>query len=140
MRNRPDRDPSMLRPHTKPSRTFVGTVEKNRVSYICYKFFASYICYLFKMFFIRNFFQNFIGISSTSTTCNAMYIAGTILQIQITMKFHRQFIYQYHLQSHLHCANDPTLTNIMEFCRPHIHETQGKPHLQCGTDRSMFCL
>ena len=111
MRNRPDRDPSMIRPHTKASRTFAGTVEKNRVSCICYKFYASYICYLFKMFFVRNFLQNFIGISSTSTTCNAMYIAGTILQIQITMKFHRQFIYRHHLQSHLHCANDPTLTN-----------------------------
>ena len=39
-----------------------------------------------------------------------IYTAGTILQLQITM----------------------------EFCRPHIDETQLKPHLQCGTDPSMI--
>ena len=49
---------------------------------------------------------NSIGNSSTSTTCNPIYIAGTILQLQITM----------------------------EFCRPQMHETQVTPHLQCGTD------
>ena len=49
---------------------------------------------------------NSIGNSSTSATCNPIYIAGTILQLQFTM----------------------------EFCRPHIDETQLKPHLQCGTD------
>ena len=49
---------------------------------------------------------NSIGNSSTSTTCNPIYNAGTILQLQITM----------------------------EFCRPHMHEKQLKPHLQCGTD------
>ena len=53
---------------------------------------------------------NSIGNSSTSTTCNPIYIAGTILQLQITM----------------------------EFCRPHMHETQLKPHLQCGTDPNMI--
>ena len=53
---------------------------------------------------------NFIDNSSSSTTCNPIYIAGTILQLQITM----------------------------EFCRPHIHEKQLKPHLQCGTDPSMI--
>ena len=53
---------------------------------------------------------NSIGNSSTSTTCNPIYIAGTILQLQITM----------------------------EFCRPHMHEKQVKPHLQCGTHPSMI--
>ena len=53
---------------------------------------------------------NSIGNSSTSTTCNPIYIAGTTLQLQITM----------------------------EFCRPHMHETQVKPHLQCGTDLTMI--
>ena len=42
---------------------------------------------------------NSIGNSSTSTTCNPIYNAGTILQLQITM----------------------------EFCRPHMHEKQLKP-------------
>ena len=53
---------------------------------------------------------NSIGNSSTSTTCNPIYNAGTILQLQITM----------------------------EFCRPQMHETQVTPHLQCGTDPNMI--
>ena len=63
-----------------------------------------------KTHFVRDFLQNSIGNSSTSTTCNPIYIAGTILQLQITM----------------------------EFCRPQMHETQVKPHLQCGTDPRMI--
>ena len=77
-------------------------MEKHRVS--C-------ICYLSKPHFMRDFLQNSIGNSSTSTTCNPIYIAGTILQLQITMEFHRQLIQQHHLQSHLHCGNDPTVAN-----------------------------
>ena len=101
-------------------------MEKHRVS--C-------ICYLSKTHFVRDFLQNSIGNSSTSTTCNPftvrerslscksqwnsvgnsststtcnpIYIAGTTLQLQITM----------------------------EFCRPQMHETQVKPHLQCGPIR-----
>ena len=76
-------------------------MEKHRVS--C-------ICYLSKTHFVRDFLQNSIGNSSTSTTCNPIYNAGTIQQLQITM----------------------------EFCRPHMHEKQLKPHLQCGTDPSMI--
>ena len=60
---------------------------------------------------MRDFLQNSIGNSSTSTTCNTIYNAGTILQLQITMEFHRQLIQQHHLQSHLHCGNDPTVAN-----------------------------
>ena len=52
-----------------------------------------------------------MGNSSTNTTWNPIYIAGTILQLQITMEFHRQLIHQHHLQSHLHCGNDPTVAN-----------------------------
>ena len=54
---------------------------------------------------------NSIGNSSTSNTCNPIYSEGTILELQITMEFHRQLIHQHHLQSHLHCGNDPTVTN-----------------------------
>ena len=63
-----------------------------------------------KTHFVRDFLQNSIGNSSTSTTCNPIYIAGTILQLQITM----------------------------EFCRPHMHQKHLKPHLQCGTDPTMI--
>ena len=102
-----------------------------------------------------------------SNTCNPIYTAGTILQLQSTMEFHRQLIHQHHLQCHLHCGNDPTLPNhngipsathppaplaipftlrersysyqiTMEFCRPHMHEKHLKPHLQCGTDPRMI--
>ena len=52
-----------------------------------------------------------IGNSSTSNTCNPIYIAGRILQLQITMEFHRQLIRQHHLQSHLHCGNNPAVAN-----------------------------
>ena len=54
---------------------------------------------------------NSIDNSSSSTTCNPIYIAGTILQLQITMEFHRQLIQQHHLQSHLHCGNNPAVAN-----------------------------
>ena len=72
---------------------------------------VSCICYLSKTHFVRDFLQNSIGNSSTSNTCNPIYIEGTILELQITMEFHRQLIHQHHLQSHLHCGNDPTVTN-----------------------------
>ena len=72
---------------------------------------VSCFCYLSKTHFVRDFLQNSIGNSSTSTTCNPIYSEGTILELQITMEFHRQLIHQHHLQSHLHCGNDPTGAN-----------------------------
>ena len=41
----------------------------------------------------------------------AIYTAGTILQLQSTMEFHRQLIHQHHLQSHLQWGNDPRVAN-----------------------------
>ena len=109
IRDRSEHDPTTHETVSHPSHSrgrssrFVDTLctEKHRVS--C-------ICYLSKMHFVRDFLQNSICNSSGSTTCNPIYIAGTILQLQITM----------------------------EFCRPHMHEKQLKPHLQCGTDPSMI--
>ena len=66
----------------------------------------SCICYLSKTHFVRDFLQNSIGNSSTSTTCNPIYSEGTILEVQITMEFHRQLIHQHHLQSHLQWGNN----------------------------------
>ena len=121
MRNRSDHDPNMIRDRSDHDPTTHETVsqpshrrgrssrfgdglcmEKHRVS--C-------ICYLSKTHFVRDFLQNSIGNSSTSTTCNPIYSEGTILELQITMEFHRQLIHQHHLQSHLHCGNDPTVAN-----------------------------
>ena len=158
MRNRSDHDPSMIRPWSEHDLTTHETVshpshrrgrssrfgdglcmEKHRVSCICYQnigFRASAISQkriscetsfktpsatpppapLAMPFALRERSYscksqwNSIGNSSTSTTCNPIYIAGTILQLQITM----------------------------EFCRLHMHETQVKPPLQCGTDPSMI--
>ena len=123
MRNRSEHDPRMIRPWSDHDPTTHETVsqpshrrgrssrfgdglcmEKHRVS--CR-------CYLSKTHFVRDFLQNSIGNSSTSTTCNTIYIAGRILQLQITMEFHRQLIQQHHLQSHLHCGNDPAVANHM---------------------------
>ena len=79
-------------------------------------------------------------------------------------KLHRQLIRQHHLQCHLHCGNDPTVTNhngIPSVTHPpaplaipfilrerstvanhngilRMHEKQLKPHLQYGTDPSMI--
>ena len=121
MRNRSDHGLRMIRPWSENDPTTHETVshpshrrgrsstfgdalcpEKHRVS--C-------ICYLSKTHFVRDFLQNSIGNSSTSTTCNPIYSEGTILELQITMEFHRQLIHQHHLQSHLHCGNDPTVAN-----------------------------
>ena len=107
-------DPSMIRPHTRPSRnrrTGRGRSSRFGDGLCMEKHRVSCICYLSKTHFVRDFLQNSIGNSSTSTTCNAICIAGTILQLQITMEFHRQLIHQHHLQSHLHCGNDPTVAN-----------------------------
>ena len=99
----------MIRPHTRPSRTRRTAEVDHRGSgtdFVWKNIGVSCICYLSKTHFVRDFLQNSIGNSSTSTTCNPIYNAGTILQLQITM----------------------------EFGRPHMHEKQLKPHLQCGTD------
>ena len=81
-----------------------------------------------KTHFVRDFLQNSIGNSSTSTTCNPIYIAETILQLQITMEFHRQLIHQHHLQSHLHCGNDPTVANHNEILSTaHARKTVDTP-------------
>ena len=100
MRNRSENDPTTHETVSQPSHrrgrssTFGDglCMEKHRLS--C-------ICYLSKTHFVRDLLQNSIGNSSTSTTCNPIYSEGTILEVQITMEFHRQLIHQHHLQSHL---------------------------------------
>ena len=49
----------------------------------------SCICYLSKTHFVRDFLQNSIGKSSTSTTCNPIYNEGTIslLTLSVTHSF-----------------------------------------------------
>ena len=121
MRNRSENDPTMIRDRSDHDPTTHETVlqpshRRGRSSRfgdgLCMeKHRLSCICYLSKMHFVRDFLQNSIGNSSTSTTCNPIYSEGTILELQITMEFHRQLIHQHHLQPHLQCGNDPTVAN-----------------------------
>ena len=104
--------PSMIRPHTRPSRNRRTAEVDHRGSGTNFVwknigFRASAISQ--KTHFVRDVLQNSIGNSSTSTTCNPIYSEGTILELQITMEFHRQLIHQHHLQPHLQCGNDPTV-------------------------------
>ena len=100
IRDRSDHDPTMIRPHTRPSRTRRTAEVDHRGSG------THFVWKNISQKRISCFLQNSIGNSSSSTTCNPIYTAGTILQLQITM----------------------------EFCRPHMHEKQLNHHLQCGTD------
>ena len=114
-------DPSMIRDRSEHDPTTHETVShpshrRGRSSRfgdgLCMeKHRLSCICYLSKTHFVRDFLQNSIGNSSTSTTCNPIYSEGTILELQITMEFHQQLIHQHHLQPHLQCGNDPTVAN-----------------------------
>ena len=110
MRNRSDHDPTTHETVSHPSRRR-GRSSRFRDRLCAEKHRLSCICYLSKMHFVRDFLQNSIGNSSTSTTCNPIYSEGTILELQITMEFHRQLIHQHHLQPHLQCGNDPTVAN-----------------------------
>ena len=136
-------------------------LEKDRVS--C-------ICYLSKTHFVRDFLQNSIGNSSTSTTCNPIYSEGTILDDPTVAKHNgipsathppaplaipftlreRSYSCKSQWNSIGNSSTSTTCNPIyiagtilqlqitMEFCRPQMHETQLKPHLQCGTDPNMI--
>ena len=110
MRNRSAHDPTTHETVSQPSHRR-GRSSRFGDGFCMEKHRVSCICYLSKTHFVRDFLQNSIGNSSTSTTCKPIYSEGTILELQITMEFHRQLIHQHHLQSHLHCRNDPTVTN-----------------------------
>ena len=135
-------DPRMIRPWSENDPTTHETVshpshrrgrsstfgdglcmEKHRVS--C-------ICYLSKTHFVRDFLQNSIGNSSTSTTCNPIYIAWTILQLQITMEFCRPHMHEKHLKPHLHCGTDPRMIRPWSENDPTTHETVSHPSHRRG--------
>ena len=100
-------------------------MEKHRVS--C-------ICYLSKTHFVRDFLQNSIGNSSTSATCNPIYIAGTILQLQITMEFCRPHMHEKHFETPFtmrnRSENDPTTHETVS----HPVRTAEVDHRRSGTD------
>ena len=98
----------------------------------------SWICYLLKTHFVRDFLQNSIGNSSKSTTCNAIYNEGTILELQGAMEFHRQLTHQHHLQPHVQCGNDLTNANHNGTLSTTYARKQLTPHLQCGTGPNMI--
>ena len=75
---------------------------------------------------------NSIGNSSTSNTCNPIYIAGTILQLQITMEFCRPHMHEKHLKPHLQCGTDPTMVRDRSEHDPTTHETVSHPSHRRG--------
>ena len=112
-------DPSMIQPHTRPSRnrltakvdhqgsrtdflwknTTHETVShpsrsRSRSSTFGGKHMVSYSCFLSKTNFVLGFVQNSIANSPNSTTCNPIFTKGTVLKLQITMQFHRQLVHQ----------------------------------------------
>ena len=121
----------------------------------------SCICYLSQTHFVRDFLQNSIGNSSTSTTCNShlqwrersytsksqwnsignsststtcnpIYNAGTILQLQITREFCRPHMHEKHLKPHLQCGTDPTMVRAWSENDPTTHETVSQPSHRRG--------
>ena len=94
----------------------------------------SCICYLSKTHFVRDFLQNSIGNSSTSTTCNPIYSAGTILGCKSQWNSIGNSSTSTTCNPIYNAGTILQLQITMEFCRPHMHEKQLKPHLQCGTD------
>ena len=83
MRNRSEHDPPMIRPHTRPSRNrrTAEHIIEVRDGLCMEKHRVSCVCYLSKTHFVRDFLQNSISNSSTSTTCNA------ILTLSLTNSF-----------------------------------------------------
>ena len=94
-----ENDPTMIRPwsdHTRDRLATVAEVDHRRGRSsrfgdgLCMeKHRVSCICYLSKTHFVRDFLQNSIGNSSTSTTCNPIYSEGTIslLTLSVTNSF-----------------------------------------------------
>ena len=83
---------------------------------------------------------NSIDNSSSSTTCNPIYIAGTILQLQITLEFCRPHMHEKHLTPHLQCGTDPRMIRAWsEHIRPHTRPSRNRrtaevDHRGSGTD------
>ena len=119
MRNRSENDPRMIRtyppiirPHTRPSRN-------RRTAEVDHR--GSGTDFVWKNIGFRAsaISRKRISCETSSKTLSAtpppaplaIYIAGSILQLEITMEFHRQLIRQHHLQSHLHCGNNPAVAN-----------------------------
>ena len=76
-----ENDPRMIRPHTRPSRTRRTAEVDHRRS---------------GMHFVWK---------------NTGFRASNAFRARLPSKVHRQLIHQHHLQSHLHCGNDPTVAS-----------------------------
>ena len=137
-----DHDPSMIPPHTRPSRN-------RRTAEVDHR--GSGTDFVWKNIGFRAsaISQKRISCETSFKTpsatpppaplaCNPICSEGTILELQITMEFHQQLIHQHHLQPIYNAGTILQLQITMEFCRPHMHEKQVTPRLQCGTDPRMI--
>ena len=114
IRDRSEHDPNMIRPHTRPSRTRRTAEVDHRSSWTHFVwknigFRASAISQ--KRISCETSFKTPSATHPAAPLAMPFALRGTILQLQITMEFHLQLIHQHHLQSHLHCGNDPTVAN-----------------------------
>ena len=101
--------PTMIRPHTRPSRTRRTAEVDHRRSGTDFVwkntgFGASAISQ--KRISCETSFKTPSATPPPAPRVNPIYSEGTILELQITMEFHRQLIHQHHVQSHLHCGNN----------------------------------
>ena len=106
----------MIRPHTRPSRT-------RRTAEVDHRGSGTHFVWknigLVHLLSLKNAFRARLPSKVHRQLIHphhlqshfTFYIAGTILELQITMEFHRQLIHQHRLQPHLQCGNDPTVTN-----------------------------
>ena len=104
--------PRMIRPHTRPSRN-------RRTAEVDHRGSGTHFVWKNTGFRASGISQKRISCETSSktpsatpsTTCNAIYSEGTILQLQSTMEFHLQLLHQHHLQSHVQWGNDPRVAN-----------------------------
>ena len=99
----------MIRPHTRPSRT-------RRTAEVDHRHSGTHFVWKNKGF------------------CASAISLKNTFRARLPSKLHRQLIQQHHLQSHLHCGNDPTVANHNAIPSATHPPAPLASHLQCGND------
>ena len=109
-----------VRSHTLYGKTFVHPLSLKNT--FCMRLPSKKTCETKQ--FCKTSSKNVTGRHDPTRHESAIYIAGTILKLQNTMKFQRQLIHQQHLQSHLQCGNHPGVAK--RFHQQHARKKQVK--------------
>ena len=107
-------DPPMIRPHTRPSRNRRTAEVDHRGSGTDFVwknigFRASAISQ--KRISCETSFKTPSATPPPAPLAMPFALRERSYSCKSQWKFHRQLIHQHHLQSHLHCGNDPTVAN-----------------------------